>query len=67
MSRETEWIVFEKAIEVTASAVRGTMGAQGSQPAGYVGDVFREIHRALREASAEMPDRIGTTGFAAQG
>jgi hypothetical protein len=67
MSRETEWIVFEKAIEITASAVRGTMGAQGSQPASYVGDVFREIHRALKEASAEMPDRIGTTGFAAQG
>ncbi len=67
MSRETEWIVFEKAIEVTASAVRGTMGAQGSQPASYVGEVFREIHAALREASAEMPDRIGTTGFAAQG
>ncbi len=67
MSRETEWIVFEKAIEVTASAVRGTMGAQGSQPAAYVGDVFREVHRALKEASAEMPDRIGTTGFAAQG
>jgi hypothetical protein len=67
MSRETEWIVFEKAIEVTASAVRGTMGAQGSQPASYVGDVFREIHRALKDASAEMPDRIGTTGFAAQG
>ncbi|MEP6477453.1 MAG: hypothetical protein ABJC60_09290 [Actinomycetota bacterium] len=67
MSRETEWIVFEKAIEVTASAVRGTMGAAGSQPASYVGEVFREIHRALREASAEMPDRIGTTGFAAQG
>jgi hypothetical protein len=67
MSRETEWIVFEKAIEITASAVRGTMGAQGSQPASYVGDVFREIHRALKDASAEMPDRIGTTGFAAQG
>ena len=67
MSRETEWIVFEKAIEITASAVRGTMGAQGSQPATYIGDVFREIHMALKEASAEMPDRIGTTGFAAQG
>jgi hypothetical protein len=67
MSRETEWIVFEKAIEVTASAVRGTMGAQGSQPASYVGDGFREMHKALKEASAEMPDKIGTTGFAAQG
>jgi len=65
MSRETDWMVFEKAVEVTASAVRGTAG--GSQPASYVGDVFREIHKALKEASAEMPDKIGTTGFAAQG
>ena len=47
MSRETDWMVFEKAVEVTASAVRGTAG--GSQPASYVGDVFREIHKALKE------------------
>jgi hypothetical protein len=64
MSRESDWAVFEKAVEVTASAVRGTMGAQGSQPPAYVGEVFREIHKALKEAAAEMPDRLGTTGFA---
>jgi len=50
MSRETDWMVFEKAVEVTASAVRGTAG--GSQPASYVADVFREIHSALRSAAA---------------
>jgi hypothetical protein len=66
MSRETDWAVFEKAVEVTASAVRGTMGADGSQPASYVGDVFREIHKALKEAASEMPDKAGTTGFAAK-
>jgi len=64
MSRETDWVVFEKAVEVTASAVRGTMGADGSQPAAYVGDVFREIHQALKDAAAELPDKLGTTGFA---
>ena len=67
MTRETEWTVFEKAIEITASAVRGTMGAEGSQPASYVGDVFREVHTALREAAAEMPDKAGMTGFASGG
>ena len=67
MSRETDWAVFEKAVEVTASAVRGTMGADGSQPASYVGDVFREIHTARKEAADEMPDKSGTTGFASGG
>jgi len=65
MSRETDWVVFEKAIEVTASAVRGTMGAEGSQPPTYVAEVFREIHAALREAAAQMPDKAGPTGFGA--
>jgi hypothetical protein len=63
MSRETDWVVFEKAIEVTASAVRGTMGAEGSQPPSYVADVFREVHAALKEVAGQMPDRLGTTGF----
>ena len=64
MSRETDWLVFEKAIEVTASAVRGTMGSEGSQPPSFVADVFREVHAALKEAAAQMPERAGTTGFA---
>jgi hypothetical protein len=67
MSRETDWMVFEKAIEVTASAVRGSMGAEGSQPPSYVGEVFREVHGALKEAAAELPDRVGTTGFGSRG
>ena len=61
MSKETDWMVFEKAVEVTASAVRGTAG--GSQPASYVGDVFREIHRALKEAAEAMPSKESKAGF----
>jgi hypothetical protein len=63
MSRETDWMVFEKAIEVTASAVRGAMGAEGSQPPSYVAEVFREVHGALKDAASQLPDRGGTTGF----
>jgi hypothetical protein len=63
MSRETDWVVFEKAIEITASAVRGTMGSEGSQPASYVAEVFREVHAALKEAAAQMPDKAGPAGF----
>jgi hypothetical protein len=54
-------MVFEKAVEVTASAVRGTAG--GSQPASYVGDVFREIHKALKDAAEAMPPKESKAGF----
>jgi hypothetical protein len=57
MSTEIDRALFDKAVELTASALRGAMGAQGSQPPSYAGDVFREIWRALKEASAELPDR----------
>ena len=63
MTRETDWVVFEKAIEVTASAVRGTMGSEGSKPASFVADVFREVHAALKDAAAQMPDKAGPAGF----
>jgi len=63
MSRETDWAVFEKAVELTASAVRGTMGAAGSQPASYVGDVFREAYRALKETADAMPSKETKAGF----
>ena len=55
MSRETDWHVFEKACEITASAVRGTMNGQEGQQAGFVGDVFRAVHAALHEVADEMP------------
>ncbi len=61
MSKETDWMVFEKAVEVTAAAVRGTAG--GSQPASYVGDVFREIHNALKEVADAMPPKDSKAGF----
>ena len=63
MSRETEWAVFEKACEITASAVRGTMNGTDGQQASFVGEVFREVHAALKAVAEEMPDRNPKTGF----
>ena len=62
MARDIDWALFEKAVEVTAMAVRGAMGGENSQPPKYVGDVFREIWTALKEASADLPDKA-RTGF----
>jgi hypothetical protein len=63
MTRESDWAVFEKACEITASAVRGTMNGQDGQQATFVGEVFREVYAALRQASDEMPDKLGKAGF----
>lgn len=63
MSRDIDWHVFDKAADITASAVRGALGAQGSQPASYVGEVFREIYAALVKASDEMPSKDSKPGF----
>ena len=60
MSRDSDWHVFDKAVEVTASAVRGA--AAGLQPA-QVGDVFREVHTALREVADAMESNERKTGF----
>jgi hypothetical protein len=54
---EQERELFDKACEITASAVRGAMGGENSMPASYIGDVFREIYRALQEGSSQMPDK----------
>jgi hypothetical protein len=54
--------LVEKAADVTASALRGAMGAQGSQPPAYAAELFREIFNALKEAVQEIPER-GKTGF----
>ena len=62
MTRELEWPLFEKAVEITASAVRGAMGGESTQPPAYAGDVFREVWKALREAAADLPER-GKPGF----
>jgi len=62
MARELEWALFEKAVEVTASALRGAMGGENSQPASYAGDVFREVWAALKDAANDLPER-GKPGF----
>jgi hypothetical protein len=57
MTGEIDRALFDKAVELTASALRGAMGGQGSQPPEYAGDVFREIWKALKDASEDLPDR----------
>ncbi len=62
MAREFDWALFEKAVEITASAVRGAMGGENCQPPKYAGDVFTEVYSALKTAASELPDRA-KTGF----
>jgi hypothetical protein len=57
MAGEIDRVLFEKAIEVTATALRGAMGGENSQPPSYAGDLFREVWKALREAAEELPER----------
>jgi hypothetical protein len=54
---EIDRTLFDKAIEMTATALRGGMGGQGSQPPAYAGELFREIWRALKEGAEELPER----------
>jgi hypothetical protein len=54
---EIDRALFEKAIDVAATALRGAMGGQGSQPPSYAAELFREIWGALKEGALELPDR----------
>jgi hypothetical protein len=62
MAREVDWSVFEKAVDITASAVRGSLGGENSQPPKFAADVFREVWKALKEAAEDLPGR-GKPGF----
>ena len=62
MTRELDWVLFEKAVDITASAVRGTLGGENSQPPKFAAEVFREVWAALKEASEDLPER-GRPGF----
>jgi hypothetical protein len=62
MTRELDWAVLEKAVEITASAVRGALGGENSQPPAFAADVFREVWGALKVAVAELPEK-GKAGF----
>jgi hypothetical protein len=63
VARETDWMVFEKSVELTAAAVRGALGGDGSQPASFVAEVFREVFKALKETADSLPDKGGKAGF----
>ncbi|MEX0755325.1 MAG: hypothetical protein WEA54_00560 [Actinomycetota bacterium] len=62
MAGEREWMAFEKAVEITVSAVRGAMTGQDGQDPRFAADVFREIHTAMKEVVDTLPQR-GKTGF----
>ena len=62
MTREIDWQLFEKAIDVTATALRGSMGGENSQPPKYAAELFRAVWDALKEASEDLPEK-GRTGI----
>ncbi|MGH2659689.1 MAG: hypothetical protein ACRDHS_08485 [Actinomycetota bacterium] len=62
MAREMDWALFEKAVDITVSAVRGTLGGENSQPPKFAADVFREVWAAVKQASEDLPER-GRPGF----
>jgi hypothetical protein len=62
MAREFDWALFEKAVDITASAVRGTLGGENSQAPKFAADVFREVWAALKDASGDLSAR-GKPGF----
>lgn len=57
MASEIDRALFDKAIEVTATALRGAMGGEGSQPPTYAAELFREVWGALKEAAGDLPYR----------
>lgn len=57
MAREIDWALFEKAVDITASALRGALGGENSQPPAYAADVFREVWAALKEAAGDLTDK----------
>ena len=57
MASQIDRALFDKAIDVTAAALRGAMGGENSQPPAYAAEVFREVWNALREAAGEIQER----------
>jgi hypothetical protein len=57
VATEVDRALVEKAADVTGSALRGAMGAEGSQPPAYAAELFREIFNAMKEAVKEIPER----------
>jgi hypothetical protein len=57
VATEVDRALFDKAIEMTATALRGAMGGEGSQAPAFAGELFREIWKALKEGVQDLPDR----------
>jgi hypothetical protein len=57
MTREVDWQLFEKAVDVTATALRGSMGGENSQPPAYAAELFKAMWEALKEAAEDLPDK----------
>lgn len=64
MPREIDWQLFEKAVDLSAMALRGAMGSENSQPPSFAAELFREIWDALKEAAKDLPEkpRAGFSG-----
>jgi len=54
---EVDRALFDKAIDLTASALRGGMGGEGSQPPAFAAQLFREVWTAIKEEVRDLPDR----------
>ncbi len=67
MTKDIDWQLFEKAIDLTASALRGAMGGENSQPPAYAGEVFRSVWEALKDVSQDLPERARSAGFSTTG
>jgi hypothetical protein len=57
VAQDIDRALLEKAADVTAMALKGSMGGQGSQPPEYAAEVFKAIWGALREAYQDLPER----------
>jgi hypothetical protein len=56
MTREVDWQLFEKAVDLTAIALRGSMGAENSKSPGYAAELFESVWEALKKAAQDLPE-----------
>lgn len=57
MASEVDRAMFEKAMDLTAMALRGSMGGDKSQPPSYAAELFREVWNAVKESAQDLPER----------
>lgn len=57
MANEIDRSLLEKTIDLAGSALRGSLGGEGSQPPGYAAELFRAVWDAVKQAASELPER----------